>query len=124
MSKKYKVTLTAGEQARLREIINKGKHSAQKRKRAQALLLAHEGYTDEVIADRVGMHYRGIEGLRQRCFMEDGFETVLEGKPRGHRPRALTGGRRGTAYHVVLWTRAGGVCPLDVTARGGHLGNP
>jgi transposase len=90
MSKKYKVTLTEGEQAHLHEIMDKGKHGAQKRKRAQALLLANEGYTDESIAERVGMHYRGIEGLRQR-FVEDGFETTLEGKPRGHRPRALTG---------------------------------
>jgi transposase len=90
MAKKYKVTLTEGEQAHLHEIMDKGKQGAQKRKRAQALLLANEGYTDEVIAERVGMHYRGIEGLRQR-FVEDGFETTLEGKPRGHRPRALTG---------------------------------
>jgi hypothetical protein len=45
MLKKYQVTLTADKQAQLREIINKGKHSAQKRKRAQALLLANEGYT-------------------------------------------------------------------------------
>ncbi|MDR3115124.1 MAG: helix-turn-helix domain-containing protein [Treponema sp.] len=70
--------------------MDKGKHGAQKRKRAQALLLANEGYTDEAIAERVGIHYRGIEGLRQR-FVEDGFETSLEGKPQGHRPRALTG---------------------------------
>jgi hypothetical protein len=47
------------EEKQLHEIINKGKHSAQKRKRAQALLLANEGYTDEMIADRVGMHRRG-----------------------------------------------------------------
>jgi hypothetical protein len=84
MAKKYKVTPTEEEQAHLYEIMKKGKHGAQKRKRAQALLLANEGYTDEAIAERVGMHYRGIEGLRQRF-----FETALEGKPRGHRPRAL-----------------------------------
>jgi transposase len=36
------------------------------------------------------MHCRAIENLRQR-FVEDGFEVTLEGKPRGHRPRALTG---------------------------------
>jgi transposase len=90
MAKKYKVTPTEDEQAHLHEIMDKGKHGAQKRKRAQALLLANEGYTDEAIAERVGMHYHGIEGLRQR-FVEDGFETALEGKPRGHRPRALMG---------------------------------
>jgi hypothetical protein len=36
------------------------------------------------------MHRRGIENLRQR-FVEEGFEAVLEGKPHGHRPRAIQG---------------------------------
>jgi transposase len=53
-------------------------------------LLTDAGYTDEATANRAGMHRRGIEELRQR-FVKEGFETVLEGKPRGHRPRALTG---------------------------------
>jgi transposase len=88
--KKYKVTLTEGEENLLHDIINRGKHGAQKRKRAQALLLADEGCTDEQIAERAGMHCRGIEELRQR-FVEEGFETTLEGKARGHRPRALAG---------------------------------
>ena len=88
--KKYLVTLTKEEEKQLQDIINKGKHGAGKRKRAQALLLAHAGYIDEIIADRVGMNCRSIELLRQR-FVEDGFETVLEGKAKGHRPRALTG---------------------------------
>jgi transposase len=88
--KKYLVTLTEDEEKLLHDIINKGKHGAQKRKRAQALLLANEGYTDEVIAERAGIGPRGIAFLRQR-FVEDGFELTLEGKPRGHRPRALSG---------------------------------
>jgi transposase len=88
--KRYLVTLTKDEEQLLHDIMNKGKHGAGKRKRAQALLLANEGHTDEMIAERVGMHRRGIEGLRQR-FVEDGFETTLEGKPRGHRPRSIQG---------------------------------
>jgi transposase len=90
MAKKYKVTLTEDEQAHLHEIMDKGKHGAQKRKRAQALLLANEGYTDEVIAERVGMHRRGIEGIRQR-FVEEGFEATVEGRERGHRQRSIQG---------------------------------
>jgi hypothetical protein len=54
-TKKYKVTLTEEEKQILRDVINKGKQSAQKRKRAQALLLAEESYTDEMIAERTGM---------------------------------------------------------------------
>jgi transposase len=88
--KKYRVTLTEEEKKALHEIVNRGKHGARKRKRAQALPPTGEGYTDEEAADRAGMHRRGIEELRQR-FVEEGFETVLEGKARGHRPRSLTG---------------------------------
>jgi transposase len=88
--KRYLVTLTKDEEQLLHDIMNKGKHGAGKRKRAQALLLANEGHTDEMIAERAGMQRRGIEGLRQR-FVEDGFEATLEGKPRGHRPRSIQG---------------------------------
>ena len=88
--KKYRVTLTPDEENLLHEIIGKGNYSAGKCKRARALLLASEGCTDEIIAKRVGMHRRGIEGLRQR-FAGDGFAISLEGKPRGHRPRVLSG---------------------------------
>ena len=89
-TKKYIITLTKEEKKILTEIVNKGKHGAGKRKRAQALLLAEKNYTDDMIADRVGMSRRGLEELRQR-FVEDGFETTIAGKPRGHRPRALNG---------------------------------
>jgi transposase len=88
--KKYIVTLEEDEKKLLKEIINKGKHSAEKRKRAQALLLANENYTDGMIAGRTGLSRRGLEQLRQR-FVEEGFETTLAGKPRGHRPKALSG---------------------------------
>jgi transposase len=90
MTKKYRVTLTEEERALLKDILNKGKHSARKRKRAQALLLADEQMTDEVVAERAGMHRRGVEELRQR-FVEEGFEATLEGKPHGHRARAIQG---------------------------------
>ena len=86
----YKVTLTDEERALLHDIINRGKHNAQKRKRAQALLLADEGYTDVMTAERTGMSRRGLEQMRQR-FVEEGFEVTLEGKPKGHRPRSLQG---------------------------------
>ena len=88
--KKYLVTLTEEEEEQLHDILNRGRHGAGKRKRAQALLLAHQGYIDEMTAERVGMHRRSIELLRQR-FVEEGFEAVLEGKARGHRPRVLSG---------------------------------
>jgi transposase len=89
-AKKYIVTLTKDEREVLKGIINKGKHGAEKRKRAQALLLAGENYTDDMIAERTGLSRRGLEQLRQR-FVEEGFEVTLSGKPRGHRPKKLGG---------------------------------
>jgi transposase len=89
-AKRYIVTLTKDERTVLKEIINKGKHNAEKRKRAQALLLAEKNYTDDMIAERTGLSRRGLEQLRQR-FVEEGFEITLAGKPRGHRPKALGG---------------------------------
>ena len=89
-TKKYIVTLTKEEKGILNEIVNKGKQSAEKRKRAQALLLAEKNYTDDMIAERTGLSRRGLEQLRQR-FVEEGFEVTLAGKPRGHKPKALNG---------------------------------
>ena len=89
-AKKYKVTLTTDERKLLGDIINKGKQNAQKRKRAQVLLLADEGYTDELITGRTGMSRRGLEQLRER-FVEKGFEPTVEGVNKGHRPRSIRG---------------------------------
>jgi len=89
-AKRYIVTLTKEEKKILTDVLNKGKHGAEKRKRAQALLLADQNYTDEMIAERSGLSRRGLEQLRQR-FVEDGFEVTFNGKPRGHKPKALGG---------------------------------
>jgi transposase len=89
-AKKYLITLTREEKKILKDVLNKGKQDAQKRKRAQALLLAEDSYTDEMIADRTGMSQRGLEQLRQR-FVEEGFEITLNGKGKGHRPKRLNG---------------------------------
>jgi len=89
-AKKYIVTLTKEEKTELKNILNKGKHTAEKRKRAHALLLAEENYTDEMIAERTGLSCRGLEQLRQR-FVEEGYEVTLNGKARGHKPKSLGG---------------------------------
>jgi transposase len=89
-AKKYIITLTKEEKKLLKDVLNKGKHTAEKRKRAQALLLADKSLTDDKIAERTGLSRRGLEQLRQR-FVEEGFEVTFKGKPRGHKPRALGG---------------------------------
>ena len=76
-AKKYIVTLTKDQKKLLKDVLNKGKNTAEKRKRAHALLLADQSYTDEIIADRTGLSRRGLEELRQR-FVEEGFEITPE----------------------------------------------
>lgn len=99
MRKIYRVTLNPEEIVQLDEILNKGKHSAQKRKRAQALLHAHRGWNDQQIVDAVGMRRSSVENLRLR-FVEDGFETVLNGKPKRSRNPVLDG--RAEAHLVAV----------------------
>ena len=89
-AKKYIITLTKEEKTILHDLVNRGKQTAEKRKRALALLLANENYTDDMIAERSGLSRRGLEQLRQR-FVEEGFEITLNGKPRGHKPKSLSG---------------------------------
>jgi hypothetical protein len=63
MTKKYQVTLTEEDRTTLREILNRGKHGGQKRKRAQVLLPADGQNTDAEIVSRAGMHRRGVEDI-------------------------------------------------------------
>lgn len=99
MRKLYRVTLTEEEVSQLSDILHRGKRSAQIRNRAQALLHSHNGMTDASIAEATGMTSRALELLRQR-FVEEGFETTLNGKPRGHRNAVLDG--RAEAQLVAL----------------------
>jgi hypothetical protein len=99
MSNLYRVTLTEEELTVIDDILNRGKHSAEKRKRARALLHAHQGWPDEKTAAAAMLTVRAVELMRKR-FVEEGFEATLYGKPRGHRPLALDG--RAEAHLVAL----------------------
>lgn len=84
----YRVTLTDEEILVLGDILARGKHTAQKRKRAQALLHAHNGMTDKENAASCGMHKRSIEEIRKH-FVEHGFELTLNGIPKKPRSKKL-----------------------------------
>jgi transposase len=99
--------LTKEEKTILKEIANKEKHSAEKRKRTQALLLAEKDYTDDMIADRTGLSRLGLEQLRQR-FVEEGFKVTLTGKPRGHKPKVLGGADKTRLIALVCSPRPDG----------------
>jgi transposase len=87
MAKRYRVTLTDEERDRLEGLARKRTASARMVRRAQALLLAAEGKTDEVIAGQLRMGVASLERLRRR-FVEEGLEAALRERPRpGARPK-------------------------------------
>lgn len=88
MNKKYIVELTAEERSALEQVVSKLKGSSQKVKRANILLKADvggSGWTDAKIAEALDCRTKTVENVRQR-FVEQGFETALNGKKREKPP--------------------------------------
>lgn len=86
MAKIYKVTLTEEERVELKSLGKKGKVSAKKLKRAQALLLVDQGEygsnkTDEEVWEFIGLSVSTLEKLR-KCFVLEGLESALNDKKR------------------------------------------
>src|SRR5689334_23408533 len=87
MAKRYRVTLSEEERDRLQELSRKRTAAVRMVQRAQALLLAADGKTDEVIAEHLRMGVTTLERLRRR-FVEEGLEASLRERPRpGARPK-------------------------------------
>jgi transposase len=97
--KKYVVALTPEERAALLAVTRKGKTSARRIKRASILLAADEGASDQVIGQKVGVHFTTVENIRRR-FVEEGVEAALNDHPRPGKARVLDG--RQEAYLVAL----------------------
>lgn len=84
MAKKYIVRLTDAERGTLRQLVKKARVSSQKARRAQVLLKADAdgpGWTDAQIVAAFDCRIRTVELIRERLVTQ-GFETVLEGKPK------------------------------------------
>src|ERR671925_948891 len=99
MAHKYIIDLTADEQEGLLNLINKGKPTARKVARAQVLLRADEGATDEEIAEWLHLSVSRVHRTRQR-FVEEGLTAALNEQPRAGRRRSLTGKQE--AFIVAL----------------------
>ncbi len=88
-NKRYVVRLEAEERERLQRLVSVGKGAARKLTRARILLQADEsddgcGWTDEQIAEGLGVSVRTIEHVR-RQLVEEGLDATLE----RHRPRRV-----------------------------------
>jgi transposase len=99
MAKRYRVRLTDEERDRLQVLARKRTAPVRMVRRAQALLLAAEEKTDEMIAEQLRMGVATLERLRRR-FVEEGLEASLRERPRpGARPKL---GPKQQAFVVAL----------------------
>ncbi len=88
MNKKYIVRLSDEERGICQEVVKRLKGSSEKVKRAQILLKADAdgaGWPDAKIAEAFDCRVQTVENLRKRLVTE-GFESVLERKPRATPP--------------------------------------
>jgi transposase len=90
MNVRYRVTLTQYERDELGGLLSGGKNPARKLKRAQILLAADAGVSDEDIALSVGVGGSTVYRTKRR-FVEGNLERALSEEPRPGAERKLTG---------------------------------
>ena len=90
MNVRYRVTLTQYERDELGVLLSGGKNPARKLKRAQILLAADAGVSDEDIALSVAVGGSTVYGTKRR-FVEGNLERALSEEPRPGAERKLTG---------------------------------
>jgi transposase len=90
MNVRYRVALTQFERNQLGALLSGGKHPARKLKRAQILLAADAGVSDEAVAMSVGVGGSTVYRTKRR-FVEGNLERALSEDPRPGAERKLTG---------------------------------
>jgi transposase len=103
MNAKYAVVLTEVEREALHAFVNSGSKLARKVKRAQILLAADQGHSDEDIAELVGVGTSTVYRAKKR-FVEREFEVVLDDDPRPGGSRKLTGKQEALLVAVACST--------------------
>nr|WP_294560381.1 IS630 family transposase [uncultured Rhodopila sp.] len=90
MNIRYRVDLSEAERAELTALLNGGKHAARKIKRAQILLAADAGVSDDVIASSVSVGGSTVYRTKRR-FVEGNLELALSEAARPGAERKLSG---------------------------------
>jgi transposase len=90
MNVRYRVELSQAERDQLTTLLSGGKHAARKLKRAQILLAADAGASDEAIATSVAVGGSTVYRTKRR-FVLDNLEAALSEEPRPGAERKLTG---------------------------------
>jgi transposase len=88
---RYRVTLSQEEREQLRELVRGGRGRVRRLKRAQILLAAEAGATDEAIATNVAVGTSTVYRTKRR-FVEEGLEEALSEEPRPGAERKLSTG--------------------------------
>jgi transposase len=89
MNIRYRITLSSEERAQLQALVQGGRASVRKVKRAQILLAAARGSSDERIAANVAVGTSTVFRTKRR-FVEEGLEAALSEAPRPGAARKLT----------------------------------
>lgn len=84
-----RVQLSSVEQAELKALVSKGKHSVRKVKRGRILLESFAGKKPEVIAREVGVSLATVYNIHKR-YEQQGLQAALAEKPRSGQPRKVT----------------------------------
>ena len=90
MNVRYRVELSQTERAELTALLSGGKHAARKLKRAQILLAANAGASDDEIATSVGVGGSTVCRTKRR-FVLGNLEAALSEEPRPGADRKLSG---------------------------------
>jgi transposase len=90
MNVRYRVELSQTEHRELMELLSGGKHSARKLKRAQILMAADAGVSDEEIARNIGVGGSTVYRTKRR-FVLGNLEAALSEEPRPGAGRKLSG---------------------------------
>ncbi len=90
MNIRYRVELSQAERSKLTALLSGGKHSARMLKRAQILMAADAGASDEEIAISVGVGGSTVYRTKRR-FLVTNLEEALSEEPRPGAPRKLSG---------------------------------
>src|SRR5262245_64999806 len=90
MNVRYRVELSQTERDELRVLLGGGRHAARKLKRAQILLAADAGVSDEQIARSVGVGGSTVYRTKRR-FVIGNLEAALSEEPRPGADRKLSG---------------------------------
>src|SRR3979411_1815319 len=116
MNVRYRVELRQAERCELTAMLSKGKRAARKLKRAQILLAADAGCSDEEIARTVGVGGSTVYRTK-RCFVEGNLERALSEDPRPGAERKLTGKEEALLVATACQPSRGSR-PLDAGAFG------